>query len=59
MPSIFKSIGLVVAGLAAVSSALPAVPKLSKAHLKMYEFAKRQNAAAAAAGLTDIDILQL
>ncbi|AEO62898.1 uncharacterized protein THITE_2084410 [Thermothielavioides terrestris NRRL 8126] len=58
MPSIKKTIGVVVAGLAAVSSALPAHPKLSKAQLKMYEHAKRQNAAAAALGLTDVDILQ-
>lgn len=59
MPSIKKTLGAVVAGLAAVSSALPEVPKLTKAHMKMYEHAKRQNAAAAALGLTDIDILQL
>ncbi len=59
MPSITKTLGVVVAGLAAVSSALPAIPKLSKAQMKMYDLAKRQNAAAAALGLTDIDILQL
>jgi hypothetical protein len=59
MPSILKTLGAAVAGLAAVSSALPAVPKLTRSHMKMYEHAKRQNAAAAALGLTDIDILQL
>ncbi|KAL2126008.1 hypothetical protein VTI74DRAFT_1960 [Chaetomium olivicolor] len=58
MPSIKKALGAVVAGLAVVSSALPAIPKLSKTQMKMYEHAKRQNAAAAALGLTDIDILQ-
>ncbi|KXX77229.1 Protein rds1 [Madurella mycetomatis] len=58
MPSITKTIGAVVAGLAAVTSALPAAPKLSKGQMKMFEHAKRQNAAAAALGLNDIDILQ-
>ncbi|KAK4127608.1 hypothetical protein N657DRAFT_565375 [Parathielavia appendiculata] len=58
MPSIKKTLGAAVAGLAALSTALPAVPKLSRAQMKMYEHAKRQNAAAAALGLTDIDILQ-
>lgn len=59
MPSIQKTFGAVVAGLAAVASALPAVPKLNENQMRMYEHAKRQNAAAAALGLTDIDILQL
>jgi hypothetical protein len=59
MPSFKKTLGVVVAGLAAVSSALPAIPKLTRSQMKMYEHAKRQNAAAAALGLTDIDILQL
>lgn len=58
MPSIIKTAGL-VAGLIAAASALPSVPKLSASQVKMYEFGKRQNAAAAAAGLTDVDILQL
>ncbi|KAK0636273.1 ferritin-like domain-containing protein [Bombardia bombarda] len=58
MPSIIKSLGVVVAGLAAVSSALPALPKFTRSQTKIYDFAKRQNAAAAAAGLTDVDILQ-
>ena len=59
MPSIKKTLGVVVAGLAAITSALPAVPKLNRGQMKMYQHAKRQNAAAAALGLTDIDILQL
>jgi len=49
----------VAACLAAMVSAMPAVPRLTPRQTKMYEFAKRQNAAAAAAGITDIDILQL
>jgi len=58
MPSITKIAGAVV-GLAALASALPAVPRLNPRAMKMYEFSKRQNAAAAALGITDIDILQL
>lgn len=59
MPSIMKTAGAVVAGLAAVASAIPAAPKLTDSQMKFYEYGKRQNAAAAAAGLTDVDILQL
>ncbi|KAK4230362.1 protein rds1 [Podospora fimiseda] len=58
MPSISRTIGAVVAGLAAVASALPAVPKLDGNQMKMLSFAKRQNAAAQALGLNDVDILQ-
>ncbi|KAL2152082.1 hypothetical protein VTH82DRAFT_5266 [Thermothelomyces myriococcoides] len=58
MPSFRKTLGIAVAGLAAVSSALPAVPKLSDRQMRIYEHAKRQNDAAAALGLNDIDILQ-
>ncbi|KAK3327507.1 ferritin-like domain-containing protein [Cercophora scortea] len=58
MPSFTKTLGVVVAGLAAVASALPAYPKLSRSQMKIHDFMKRQNAAAAAAGLTDVDILQ-
>jgi hypothetical protein len=47
---------VVLAALAAVASAFPA-PTTEQMHV--YNLAKRQNAAAAAAGLTDIDILQL
>lgn len=59
MPSLKKTFGTIVAGLAALTSALPAAPKLTKNQLKLWDLAKRQNDAAAAAGLTDIDILQL
>ena len=58
MPSIMKTVG-VVAGLAAVASALPAYPKLTSRQTHIYNIAKRQNAAAAALGLQDVDILQL
>ena len=58
MPSI-KTIGAVVAGLAALATAMPAVPKLTRNQMKIHQSMKRQNAAAAAAGLTDVDILQL
>ncbi|EGS20957.1 uncharacterized protein CTHT_0027960 [Thermochaetoides thermophila DSM 1495] len=58
MPSLRKTFGTIVAGLVALTSALPAAPKLTKNQLKLWELAKRQNEAAAAAGLTDIDILQ-
>ena len=59
MPSITKTLGVVVAGLAAVASALPGHPKLTRSQLKIHEHVKRQQAAAAASGLTDVDILQL
>ncbi|KAL2269708.1 hypothetical protein VTJ83DRAFT_1892 [Remersonia thermophila] len=58
MPSIKSTLTALVAGFAAVASALPAVPKLTASQMKMFEHAKRQNAAAQALGLTDIDILQ-
>ncbi|KAK4193015.1 protein rds1 [Podospora australis] len=58
MPSILKTLGAVVAGLAAVTSALPAIPKLTDSQMKMFRHAKRQNAAAAALGINDVDILQ-
>jgi hypothetical protein len=59
MPSLTKTFGAVVAGLAVVASALPAYPKLTPSQMKIHNFMKRQEAAAAASGLTDIDILQL
>jgi hypothetical protein len=58
MPSIIKTT-VFVAGLVAVASALPAQPKLSTRQNSIYNLAKRQNAAAAALGLADVDILQL
>lgn len=59
MPSFIKTFGAVVAGLAAVGSAMPAHPKLTASQMKIHEFMKRQEAAAAASGLQDVDILQL
>ncbi|KAK2071727.1 hypothetical protein P8C59_006131 [Phyllachora maydis] len=59
MPSMLKSVGVAVAGLAAMSSALPAQPKFTRSQMKIHEFMKRQSAAETAAGLTDIEILQL
>ncbi|RYP01714.1 hypothetical protein DL764_006139 [Monosporascus ibericus] len=46
-----------VACLAAVASAMPAQPKFTERQTQIYDLAKRQNAAAEAMGLTDIDIL--
>ncbi|KAI1305694.1 ferritin-like domain-containing protein [Xylaria venustula] len=57
MPSIIKTAG-VLAGLVAAVSALPAQPRLSTRQTSIYHLAKRQNAAAAALGLADVDILQ-
>lgn len=48
----------VMAGLAAVACALPGQPRFSPRQTKIYNLAKRQNAAAAALGLADVDILQ-
>lgn len=58
MPSVMKIAGA-VAGLAAVASAMPAQPRFTPRQTQVYQLAKRQNAAAAALGLTDVDILQL
>lgn len=58
MPSVTKIAGA-VAGLAAVASAMPAQPRFSPRQSQIYSVAKRQNAAAAALGLQDVDILQL
>ncbi|KAI1342144.1 ferritin-like domain-containing protein [Xylariaceae sp. FL0016] len=57
MPSIIKTAG-VVASLAAIACALPAVPRFTTRQNHIYSIAKRQNAAAAALGLQDVDILQ-
>lgn len=57
MPSIIKTAGLAVAGLAAVASALPSQSRF----FSRSTYEKRQAAAApapAAGGLTDVDILQ-
>ena len=59
MPSIKSAIGAAAVMFAAIGSALPAQPKLSPRAVSHYNLAARQNAAAAAAGITDIDILQL
>lgn len=56
MPSMKTAL---VAALAAVATAVPLGPKLNKDQMKIYDLAKRQQAGAGAAGLTDIDILQL
>jgi hypothetical protein len=49
-----------VVGLAAMASALPALPRLNERALKMYELAERQvTATGLPAMLTDVDILQL
>ncbi|KAK8065340.1 Protein rds1 [Apiospora hydei] len=57
MPSIMKTAGL-LAGLAAVATALPAQPKFTARQERIYELTKRQTAAEAALGLQDVDILQ-
>ncbi|KAI0021964.1 ferritin-like domain-containing protein [Xylariomycetidae sp. FL0641] len=57
MPSLMKIAGA-VAGLVGVASALPAGARFSPRHEQIWNVAKRQNALAAAAGLTDPDILQ-
>lgn len=59
MPSLIKSVGAVMTGLLAIASAAPSAPKLNQSQMKIHEVMKRQNAAAAALGLTDVDILQL
>lgn len=55
MPSYTQIVG-VAAGLATVVSALPAQPKLNERALRLFDISSRQ---AAAAPLTDTDILQL
>ncbi|KAI1190326.1 ferritin-like domain-containing protein [Nemania serpens] len=57
MPSIAKMTGALL-GMVAAVSALPAQPKLTTKQTDIYRLAKRQNAAAAALGLADVDILQ-
>ncbi|KAK8111861.1 twin-arginine translocation pathway signal [Apiospora kogelbergensis] len=57
MPSIMRTAGL-LAGLAALATALPAQPKFTPRQEAIYELTKRQTAAEAALGLQDVDILQ-
>jgi hypothetical protein len=59
MPSIRNLLKVAAVGFATVASALPALPKLSERSVARFNLATRQNALAAAAGITDIDILQL
>lgn len=58
MPSVMKLAGA-AAALAAAVSAIPAHPRLNARQTGIYNLAKRQNEAAAALGLEDVDILQL
>lgn len=48
-----------VAGLAAVASAMPAFPRFSDRQLKIHDIMRRQSAAEAALGINDFDVLQL
>lgn len=57
MPSIKKIIGVVVAGMSMMTSALPAQLKLTQTQLDLYSLTKRRQAAAA--NLIDVNILQL
>lgn len=58
MPGLRNLIGAVV-GLAAVASALPALPRLNERALKMYEWKRQVTETGLPANLTDVDILQL
>lgn len=55
MPSMLQVVG-VAAGLVTIASAMPAQPKLNYRAVRLHDISSRQ---AAAAPLTDIDILQL
>lgn len=61
MPSFKKLVEVVLFGLVAVTTveALPALPRISERGRARYDLARRQATAAAASGITDIDILQL
>jgi hypothetical protein len=60
MPSIRKILGAVAVGLAAVTSALPAQPRISTRALRAMDLVRRQNPATGLPdGLGDVDILQL
>ncbi|EON99520.1 putative twin-arginine translocation pathway signal protein [Phaeoacremonium minimum UCRPA7] len=56
MPSIMKT--AIVAGLAAVATALPSHPRFTSNQMKIHEVMKRQSAAEQALGITDLDVLQ-
>jgi len=60
MPSFKSLVEVMVVGLVAVTTALPALPKISERSRARYEMARRQaSTAAASGGLSDVDILQL
>lgn len=60
MPSFKSVVEVMVIGLVAVTTALPAFPKISERSRARLEMAKRQTAAvAASSALSDVDILQL
>lgn len=60
MPSLRKVLGAMAVGMVSVTSAFPAVPRLSPRLLNMFNLAARQNPATGLPdGLTDVDILQL
>lgn len=48
-----------VAGLAAVATAMPSAPRLTDRQMKIHEIMKRQSAAEQALGINDFDVLQL
>lgn len=48
-----------VAGLAAIASAAPAVPRFTDSQLGYYNLMKRQSAAEQALGINDFDVLNL
>jgi len=60
MPSIRQILGAVAVGMVGVTTALPALPKISGRMANMFNLAARQNPATGLPdGLTDVDILQL
>lgn len=48
-----------IAALVAATSALPAGPSFTPQQLRYHELSRRQNEAAVALGLGDLDVLQL
>lgn len=57
MPSSLRH--LAIALLGATAYALPSGPRLTEMQKRYHELSRRQNKAAATAGLGDLDILQL